>query len=105
MFDPRARQVGQADAASDTDVLHQGLPVIQIDARRIDDGMPITELFFTAGLTASNSEARRLIRAGGARLNDVRLDDETRLVGHDDISEGHIKLSSGKKRHVLLRPV
>ena len=59
-----------------------------------------------AGLAQSNGEARRLIKGGGARVNDEAVSDEFRQVTNTDIGgEGVIKLSAGKKRHALLKPV
>ena len=58
--------------------------------------MPVVELFNRAGLAASNGEARRLIRGGGARLNDAVVKDETRIVRLDDRGpDGALKLSAG----------
>jgi tyrosyl-tRNA synthetase len=82
----------------------ENLPVVACDAARLGEGMPVVELFFAAGLAASNGEARRLIRGGGARLNDERVDDETLVVRSDALKDGQLKLSAGKKRHVLVRP-
>jgi tyrosyl-tRNA synthetase len=81
-----------------------GLPVVSCDAKRLRAGLAVIELLFIAGLAASNSEARRLVRGGGARLNDGRIDDETAVVGFEAVRDGHIKLSAGRKRHVLVRP-
>jgi tyrosyl-tRNA synthetase len=68
-------------------------------------GIPLFELFVRAGLAASNSEARRLIRGGGARLDDVVVTEETRAVSLADLGpEGTVKLSAGRKRHALVRP-
>jgi tyrosyl-tRNA synthetase len=62
-------------------------------------------LFARAGLVASNGEARRLIRGGGARLNDAVIGDEARLVTLADLgAAGALKLSAGRKRHALIRP-
>ncbi|MCY4220922.1 MAG: tyrosine--tRNA ligase [Thiotrichales bacterium] len=84
--------------------LEGGLPTINIPRARIDAGVPVCELLREAGLAKSNSEGRRLIRGGGARVNDERFRDETGTVGPDDLtSEGTIKLSAGKKRHALVR--
>ena len=59
-----------------------------------------------AGLTQSNGEARRLIKGGGARINDARVEDEAATVSLSDVNdEGVIKLSAGRKRHALVRPV
>jgi tyrosyl-tRNA synthetase len=82
----------------------EGLPVVSCDAARLRAGLPVIELLFVAGLAASNGEARRLIRGGGARLNDERIDDETATVDLTALRDGHIKLSAGRKRHVLVRP-
>jgi tyrosyl-tRNA synthetase len=69
-------------------------------------GIPAFELFSRAGLAASNGEARRLIRGGGARINDTVVDSETRLVGLADLDpQGMLKLSAGRKRHALIKPV
>jgi tyrosyl-tRNA synthetase len=69
-------------------------------------GIAVVELFNRAGLSNSNSEARRLIRGGGARVNDAIVRDEMRLVRLDDLGpDGVIKLSAGRKRHALVRAV
>ena len=84
--------------------LSAGLPTIDIAQSRLDAGIPLYELLREAGLAKSNSEARRLIRGGGARVNDERFRDETGTVGADDVNpDGAIKLSSGRKRHALVR--
>jgi tyrosyl-tRNA synthetase len=69
-------------------------------------GMPAFELFSRAGLAASNSDARRLIRGGGARINDRPVKSETELITLADLDpSGYIKLTAGRKRHALVRPV
>jgi tyrosyl-tRNA synthetase len=82
----------------------EGLPVVECDATRLGAGLPFIELLFLAGLASSNGEARRLVRGGGARLNDERVDDETLVVDTGALKDGRIKLSAGRKRHVLVRP-
>ncbi|HOT82238.1 MAG TPA: tyrosine--tRNA ligase, partial [Candidatus Defluviicoccus seviourii] len=80
------------------------LPVTEVAQAELAAGIPAFELFRRAGLAASNSEARRLIKGGGARLNNAPLADETRIVTAADAGpEGLIKLSAGKKRHALVR--
>ena len=82
-----------------------GLPTIEIPRARLDGGVPVYDLMREAGLVRSNSEARRLIRGGGARINDEPVRDEIGTVGTDDLTaEGAIKLSAGRKRHALVRP-
>ena len=67
--------------------------------------MPAFELFARAGLAASNSEARRLIKGGGARINDKVVTGETTPVSLADLNlQGRVKLSAGRKRHALVRP-
>ena len=56
----------------------------------------------TVGFAASNGEARRLIRGGGARLNDAQINDESKILSPDDFIDGKVKISAGKKRHALL---
>ena len=58
-----------------------------------------------AGLASSNGEARRLIRGGGFKVNDETVYDEIRLLTPDDLKQGVIKLSLGRKRHVLIKPI
>ena len=88
-----------------TATLVGGLPTIEISRARLDEGVPVYDLLREAGLAKSNSEARRLIRGGGARVNDTPVRDETGTVGPGDLTtEGTVKLSAGRKRHALVRP-
>ena len=81
------------------------LPTITVAKAELDGGLPALGLFVRAGLVASNGEARRQIRGGGLRLNDAVITDEKAVVSHDDLSAaGAIKLSLGRKKHVLVRP-
>ncbi len=81
------------------------LPAIEVTRGELDAGIPVFDLLARAGLAASKGEARRLIRSGGARLNDAPITDEARAVTSGDLANGTIKLSAGKKRHALVRPV
>jgi tyrosyl-tRNA synthetase len=86
--------------------LGEALPTVEIARDRLAQGVPAYELLREAGLSASNGEARRLIKGGGGRINDARIESEDRTVGLDDLTaEGVIKLSAGKKRHALVRLV
>jgi tyrosyl-tRNA synthetase len=81
------------------------LPVCQVARAELGKGIPLFALLHRAGLAASGGEARRLVKGGGARVNDKVADNETRLVTLSDLSaEGVIKLSAGKKRHALVKP-
>ena len=107
VVDPPTSEIGQTDGLqTPLGVVTVDLPTIEVPQARLDAGVPVYELLCKARFTKSNSEARRLIRGGGARVNDERVTDETGTVGLSDLTaEGAIKLSAGRKRHALVRPV
>ena len=81
------------------------LPQVSVEQAALARGVPVFELFVRAGLATSNGEARRLIKGGGARLNDAIIASETQPVSLADLGPaGQLKLSAGRKRHVLVRP-
>jgi len=81
------------------------LPTAAVERAALDAGIPAYEALRIAGLVKSNGEGRRLIKGGGARVNDVAIAAEDQIVSAADLGEGGaIKLSAGKKRHVLLKP-
>lgn len=82
------------------------LPTIEFEAEKLANGLGVLEAFVIAGLASSNGEARRLVQGGGAKVNDKAVSDIKRIIGTEDaIQDGSIKLSFGKKRHVLIKPV
>jgi tyrosyl-tRNA synthetase len=86
-------------------VIAENLPTIEVASGDLETGVPAFELMRRAGLASSNGEARRLIKGGGGRLNDVAISEETAQVTLADVNaDGVIKLSAGKKRHALVRP-
>jgi tyrosyl-tRNA synthetase len=85
--------------------LAQGLPSVEIPASELESGLGVLSAFVKAGLVKSNGEARRQIAGGGLRVNDAAVTDEKVRLTKADLAEGVIKLSLGKKRHVLLRAV
>jgi tyrosyl-tRNA synthetase len=103
----------EAEAAAETarrtfeeGTIGEDLPSMDIPKAEIDAGIPLYELMRRLELAASNGEARRLIKGGGARLNDDRVGDEKAVVTLADVNtDGVIKLSAGRKRHALVRPV
>jgi tyrosyl-tRNA synthetase len=90
----RAFEEGEAAAS---------LPSVMVAAAELEAGIPAFRLFVLAGLVASNAEARRLIRGGGAKVNDVAVAEEGQLVGADLLRDGAIKLSAGRKQHRLVK--
>jgi tyrosyl-tRNA synthetase len=84
----------------------QALPTVDIPRAELAAGLPVYLAYVRAGLAASNGEARRMIKGGGGRANDAVVADENRRLTLADVNaEGVIKLSAGRKRHALLRPV
>ena len=87
-------------------VLAESLPSIEIPRAEFGAGLGVLTAFVRAGLVASTGEARRQVKGGGLRVNDLVVSDDRAVLGLDDLgTEGAMKLSLGKKRHVLLRPI
>ncbi|MCX5615193.1 tyrosine--tRNA ligase [Bombella saccharophila] len=102
------RAAAEEAAATARTVFEQGstqaaLPEVTLPASLFAEGVPAFKLFAEASLAASGGEARRLIRGGGARLNDVVIKDENQIITSADLTDGTLKLSSGKKKHILIR--
>jgi tyrosyl-tRNA synthetase len=103
---------GAAEAAQAAETARQAfeegeaaatLPTVTVPAADLQAGIPAFRLFALAGLAASNADARRLIRGGGARINDAVVTDEGRSVDATLLRDGAIKLSAGRKQHRLVR--
>lgn len=85
--------------------ISENLPTITVSASELDAGIGLLALFVRAGLAGSNGEARRHVQGGGIRINDVSITDDKTLVDAGYLNDdGVIKLSLGKKKHVLVRP-
>jgi len=104
------REAAEAAAETARDVFEAGaagseLPEFALPRDALERGIAAFELFARAGLAGSNSEARRLIKGSGARINDVVVKSETQSVTLADLDpQGLIKLSAGRKRHAIVRP-
>ena len=82
------------------------LPSVEVPGAELSGGIGVLAAFVKAGLAASNGEARRSLQGGALRVNDTLLSDDKRVLESADLNaDGVIKLSMGKKRHVLLRPI
>jgi len=100
-----------ADQAADTarrtfeeGAVAETLPTIELSATELANGIGVLAAFVKAGLVTSNGEARRQIKGGGLRVNDAVVTDERMVLRTSDLTlEGVIKLSLGRKRHVLLK--
>lgn len=101
-----------ADQAAETsrktfegDGMSSNLPTIEVPQADFAAGISVLAAFTRAGLTSSNGDARRQIAGGGLRINDEAVADEKLTLGQTQLRDGVIKLSLGKKKHVLLKPV
>ncbi|WP_334148735.1 tyrosine--tRNA ligase [Hyphomicrobium sp.] len=105
------REKGEAAAETARTTFEQGglaagLPTVEIGREALESGVGLLTQFVEAGLVASTSEARRQIKGGGLKVNDKTVTDEKAQLTETDLTpEGVIKLSLGKKRHVLLKAV
>jgi tyrosyl-tRNA synthetase len=102
----------EADRAADTarqtfegGGVSANLPTVEVPAAELSAGIGILAAFTRAGLTSSNGDARRQIGGGGLRVNDEAVSDEKTVLNSAHLRDGTIKLSLGKKKHVLIRPV
>ncbi len=92
-----ARATFEAGIAADS------LPSHLVTIAELEAGIPVFRLLAESGLCASLGEARRLIRGGGARVNDGAVADESATVTAADLRDGAIKLSAGRKQHRLVK--
>lgn len=81
----------------------QTLPTIEVSASDLAAGLGVLGIFVDAGLAASNGEARRHIKGGALKINDETVSDDRMVVDNSYIIDGAIKLSMGKKKHVLVK--
>ncbi|MBY5620079.1 MULTISPECIES: tyrosine--tRNA ligase [Rhizobium] len=84
--------------------LSENLPSVDVPASELDGGIGLLSLIVRAGLASSNGEARRHVQGGAVRINDEAITDERKMIGSGEITaDGVIKLSLGKKKHILIR--
>jgi len=81
----------------------QDIPVFKLAAADLGKGLAAYDLFRLAGLAESGGEAKRLIRGGGGRINDKKIEDESELIGPGYFKNGELKLSAGRKKHVVVK--
>src|SRR5438105_3748533 len=109
MLHGRAAAEAAARTARETfeeGTLSASLPTVDVRRGEIEKGLGVLTAFVDAGLVTSNGEARRQIKSGGLRVNDTAVADEKMVLSKKDVTpEGVIKLSLGRKKHVLIRPV
>ncbi|PST18932.1 tyrosine--tRNA ligase [Rhizobium sp. JAB6] len=85
--------------------LSENLPSVDVPSSELEVGIGLLALIVRAGLAGSNGEARRHVQGGAVRINDQPIGDERKIVGSGEVTaDGVIKLSLGKKKHILIRP-
>ncbi len=86
--------------------LGEALPTVEVPRAELEEGLGLLRAMVLAGLAKSNGEARRAVKGGAVRVNDEKVADERMVLTPEHLNdEGVIKLSFGRKRHALLRPV
>jgi tyrosyl-tRNA synthetase len=86
--------------------LGASLPSVEVPRADLKAGLSVLAAFVKAGLAASNGEVRRAIANNAITINDKRVTNEKAVIGEADVTaEGVVKLSLGRKRHVLLKPI
>ena len=101
--DEADRAAGAAKAAFEEGAISADMPTVEIEGALLDAGLGVLNAFVTAGLVASTSEARRQIKGGALRVNDEAVSDDKMMLGRAAVVDGVVKLSMGKKKHVLLK--
>jgi tyrosyl-tRNA synthetase len=86
--------------------LGASLPTVEVPRSELKAGIGVLAAFVKAGLAASNGEVRRAIANNAIMVNDARINNDKATIGEADVTaDGVVKLSLGRKRHVLLKPV
>ncbi len=93
-----ARKTFEEGSLADT------LPTIGVSEAEFLDGMGLLGLLVAAGLAGSNGEARRHVKGGAVKVNDEAVSDDRLTLGRDALVDGVVKLSVGRKKHVLVKP-
>ncbi|MGE6786008.1 tyrosine--tRNA ligase [Ensifer adhaerens] len=103
---PAAEQAAEtARKTFEEGALAADLPSVEIPTAELEAGLGLLTLIVRAGLAASNGEARRHVQGGAVRINDEAVSDERRVIGTGDVTADNVvKLSLGKKKHILVRP-
>ncbi len=103
--DEAAKAADAAEKVFEQGALSTDMPTVEIASSRLEEGLGVLAAYVEAGLASSNGEVRRHIKGGSVRINDEQSQDERRVLLTSDVRDGAIKLSLGKKKHVLLKPV
>ncbi len=81
----------------------EGVPSMSLPRAEVESGINVVELFARTGLCSSRGEARRLVKQGGAYINEEAVDDPEAVIDAAAVQEGGIRLRAGKKRYFVVR--
>ena len=80
------------------------LPTINLKKEKINNGINIIDLVITSNLLTSKSEVRRMIKNKGIKVNNETVEDEKLNISLDNFNKNNfLKLSHGKKKHVIIK--
>jgi len=100
LFGAEIKELSDADLSA----IFADVPSAEVAKDRLGSGVPIIDLLVETGLSKSKSEARRLVKNGGAYLNNIRVESEDKAVDTGDLaSESMLVLRSGKKKYMLVK--
>jgi tyrosyl-tRNA synthetase len=99
----KAREASKALFSGGESVDESSVPTVEIDRRRLEEGIPAFALFADAGLVKTRGEARRLIAQGGAYVNSRRLVATDEMITATDLKNGSLLIRAGKKKHVRVK--
>jgi len=102
-LDAATEAAATAQKTFEEGVATDGLPTIEVSQAELDAGIAVSELFKQTGLVESNGEMKRLVAGGGAKVNDEKVEADTVINSSYLLDNGTIKLSSGKKKHALVK--
>ncbi|KKB77433.1 tyrosyl-tRNA synthetase [Devosia soli] len=104
--DAAIQAAATALATFESGAIDLSLPTAEVTHAELASGIGILNALVKAGLAASNGEARRHVASGAVKVNDAAVDDDKLSLGDNALlDEGVIKLSVGKKRHALIKPI
>ena len=104
--DDTARRAQEtAEKTFEQGAIDENLPTLEVATSELKHGIGMLGLYVRAGLCGSNGDARRQVKGGAVKVNDIAITDERRVIAETDLADGVIKLSLGKKKHVLVKAV
>ena len=93
----KAKEASRALFTGNVSADSENIPSTGVSLSELEEGIGLIELMKRAGLSDTNSDARRLIEQGGITVNGEKVTDAKRIVSQDDLEGGYILIRKGKK--------